>query len=174
MWTQKLLHKEENNYQREEAAYRRGNIPCQERGLGSKIYKGLQNQTWNKQQQKWNQTIESIIVLDKWLSNSLKNYQWPTTLEKVFNILSHQRKAKRFHFSPLRRGSVKTRGERMLMRMWRKRNPFSPWKECRVVQVATVDISMVVPPKTENRTTAWSNTLHLAMYPKDSVNTPWR
>lgn len=119
MWNQKLLYKEENNHQREEAAYRRGNIPCQERGLESKIYKGLQNQTWRKQkqQQKWNQTIESLNVLAKWIRNSLKNYQWPTTSEKVFNIHSHQRKAKRFHFSPLRRAGVKTtRGEQMLVR----------------------------------------------------------
>lgn len=37
-----------NNYQREEAAYRIGEIPCQERALKSRIHKELQSQAWDK------------------------------------------------------------------------------------------------------------------------------
>lgn len=166
MWNQKLLYKEENNHQREEAAYRRGNIPCQERGLESKIYKGLQNQTWRKQkqQQKWNQTIESLNLLAKWIRNSLKNYQWPTTSKKYSTFLVTREKQS---------DSISPHWEELASRQqeeskcwWdvEKEESFQPLEG--VTQVATIDIGMVVPPKTENITTAWPNHATLGYVPK--------
>ena len=101
--------------------------------------------------------------------------RWPKVHEMMFSIINNQRNANQTHnkVSPhtYQNGYYQKEKKQVLVRMWRKGNPFmctgvgnvNIWNGA-----ATMENSMEVPHKIKNRTTTWSSNYTSGYFSKEN------